>query len=702
MRNEADASKRIVRTIEGIAALCLGSADRVVWVDQADSAAFSDGERLFLPAPSGEHEHEYELLLALALREVSKIQKADASAFAIADPNVVPFAAAIEEVRLKAELAKDFRGAPGIFNRAVHIASSVFAKAADAGELTPSDLNALAAWSAAHAALLGTDEARAARATFEQMAMQHADPEKLRKALVIAESAPNAASTAEAVLIGSQIWQLFHQELPPEGEPEEGAGSQDEQQQGETQGQQQEGAAESNSANSQSDEEAGASTAEPHGAETEAGAANELGGKESEQRGPPTGDAGNQEQEGAASSPQGGPQCSEPGSNAGDSSSGGESIRGDTTSSSGTEVPGDGNAGDAQDRDADLGTASAAGSHCERQAMPDPLSDALARLKGHAGAKDRSADASEFIAHKAEKTGAVDEQSSREELRSALQSADVQPTELQAIACSDGKTGTDDEPLAALLMGGDGYADAANNAGRSLLTSIPAKLVTVLLRELQDLKRRPFQRAFAGPRVNAAQAWRLSKLGDARIFRKKAPASGIDAAIGLMLDRSQSMEDNGFEQAVEIVHAFLVALKRMQGVQTSLDVFPGSHATSEELLGFKQNIGRALAALRVIVPSGGTPTGSAIAARLRKLIACRCEKKQLILVTDGQPDPQELSLTIAVIEQATALGIDVIGIGIGIDVSALFPISVSVRNVNELPDALARLFRDELAHRLAV
>jgi hypothetical protein len=65
--------RAVMRIIEGIAAMCLGAAGNVIWVDETDAAAFSDGERLYLPRPLGFHEEEYALLLALALREVARI-----------------------------------------------------------------------------------------------------------------------------------------------------------------------------------------------------------------------------------------------------------------------------------------------------------------------------------------------------------------------------------------------------------------------------------------------------------------------------------------------------------------------------------------------------------------------------------------------------------------------------------------------------
>jgi hypothetical protein len=703
-------SRRIVKTIEGITALCLGSTERVVWVDQADAAAFSDDQRVFLPAPSGAHPDEYELLLALALREVAKIRKADAAAFTAAEVPVVPFAAAIEEVRLKAELAKDFRGAPGIFNRAVEIARSIFAKVADEGGLQPADLHALAAWSSAHAALLGTQEAEHARDTFTRLAAAHADASKLQQAMQIAARAPYAVSTSDSVELGFQIWQVLQQEPP---EPPRGGGDdaqepaalatqgRSEDQSQSTDGpkvQQQDGNPQETAPQATGGGQSGETGAAPAPADDAEGASQPDAGVDGDvDEASPEGSA-RPEADGFADSDlndsdaAGGGSQADSGANEG--SGGGSGDSGDPHGAgpeSGGAVP--------QGQPGQSGATGDEG-HAE-DSMTDPLSDALARLKGHAGATDVSSQAGEFRA-KATAKGAPDDATGLEELRAALKRSNVQPADLQAAACgylADCEQG-EGELLSAVVSAGDGYADAANNASRSLLTAVPARLVTVLLRELQDLRRRPFLRSLTGPRVIATQTWRLATLGDARVFRKKAPATGVDAAVSILLDCSLSMRQNGFEQAIEVINALLIALTRIQGVQTSLDRFPGRGVPSEELLAFKQSLSKSLSALKAIMPSGSTPMGSALAARLRQLVALRCAKKFLIVVTDGQPDPSERPLTIGVIEQAHTLGIDVIGIGIGIDVSDLFPISASVSTASQLPAALAKLSQNELAQRL--
>ena len=43
----------------------------------------------------------------------------------------------------------------------------------------------------------------------------------------------------------------------------------------------------------------------------------------------------------------------------------------------------------------------------------------------------------------------------------------------------------------------------------------------------------------------------------------------------------------------------------------------------------------------------------------------------------------------------------VVGVGIGCDIRIWIPHSVSVQTVNELPDALARLFRENITQKLA-
>lgn len=611
MSENTEMAARAARTIEGIVALCLSSADRIVWVDHSDAVAFSDGEHLFLPRPSTQNPHEYELLLALALREVSKIQKGDASAFGAAQAAAVPFAAPIEEVRLKVQLSKDYRGAPSIFGNAVAIASELFAAAAQRGELENERLQSVLTWSVAHCGAFDTDAARVARDLIREAVEQERSPESVRQAMSLALTAATSGSTRESVEIGSHIWRLFQvvQEDPPP-ESSDGDGNQD--------------GLESTADDADQRSTSQGSAGQPTTAEVE-------------------------------------PSVDQP-----------------------LQSP------------AATGIDDASSPAPNERGGADPMSDALARMHGHEQSIDRSTQAGEFLATAA-MTGT--EHVDLAALQAALQDPGVTPAELQDAAC--GALMDEAQDLTGWL-GGDEYASDRQHADRLLLDTISARLVTVMMRALQDVRRRPFLRTVAGPRVSARHAWRLGKMKDTRVFTRKAPAAGIDAAIGILLDKSISMEEDGrFDRAVAVVHAFLIGLRRIAGVQTALDVYPGSHASSESVLSFKHAVAAAVERLRRMKPSGGTPTGEALSAMLHSLIATRCERKFLLDVTDGKPSPSQWTMAQAVIEQAKALGVTVIGIGIGVDVSALYPISVTVEHAQALPDALARLFKDELVERLA-
>ncbi len=355
--------------------------------------------------------------------------------------------------------------------------------------------------------------------------------------------------------------------------------------------------------------------------------------------------------------------------------------------------------GDGRDESSTSASAEPAG------ASADPLSDALALLKGHARSRDYSSLAGQYLAQAPEPASDLVPESRMQALR-ALLDAPESTVEAFAKAASagideDSEAAMDDAGgLAALLGAGGGPARTDDEAGRTLLPGVPGKLVTVLLRALQALKRRPFLVSAAGPKIATSQLWRLKKLGDTRVFKKRAGAIGVDAAISVLLDRSGSMKRHGFEQAVEVTQAFLLALQRINGVRTSLDVFPGTAGVSQEILAFGQNVGASRERLASIEPDGGTPTGSAIAHRLRLLLAIRADKRLMVVITDGRPDAPEVALAEAVIAQAGTVGVQVIGIGIGVALGHLFPSSVSVSSVAELPDALAALFRSELARRL--
>ena len=250
--------------------------------------------------------------------------------------------------------------------------------------------------------------------------------------------------------------------------------------------------------------------------------------------------------------------------------------------------------------------------------------------------------------------------------------------------------------------GGAGSSSLADemNEGSNLLPPVPARLVSVLLRELQDRRRRPSKLAYSGSRVDASRIWRIKSMGDAKVFRKKAAVHGVDAGVSILLDRSGSM-DGDMEQAASITYAMAVALQRVNGVKTSIDVFPGLLEPVREVLPFRQNPRLIKSELESVTAMGGTPTAQALAFRLQKLIELRCEKRVVFVITDGRPDSQEDMEK--VLHRAEREDIAVIGVGLGSNsaVRSTFAVSVTVDSVEDLPDALEQLFRNTLVERLA-
>lgn len=258
---------------------------------------------------------------------------------------------------------------------------------------------------------------------------------------------------------------------------------------------------------------------------------------------------------------------------------------------------------------------------------------------------------------------------------------------------------------------GDTPVEAASSgAGMSLATAptgpvvqletrlqgVQSRLVTVLQRELQDKRRRPTRSAYAG-RVMPQRFWRLGAMGDTKVFVHRQPAAGIDAAATVLLDSSDSMDEQ-LTVAAEVTMAFSLALQRL-GVRTRVARFPGTETVTETIQRFGESARACVHRCAELEASGGTPIGAAVALETPALIQQRRLKNVLAVVTDDAPgDKPTLA---AALERANELDILVVGVGIGCDIRMWIPHSVSVQSVNELPDALARLFRENITEKLA-
>ncbi len=248
-----------------------------------------------------------------------------------------------------------------------------------------------------------------------------------------------------------------------------------------------------------------------------------------------------------------------------------------------------------------------------------------------------------------------------------------------------------------------GYSLAADGAEVSTvldvrLLGVQSRLVTVLQRELQDTRRRPTRPAHAGGRVAPTRFWRLKAVGDTRIFNVRRMAPGIDAAATVLVDKSGSTART-LQNAAEVALAFSLAMQRLGKVRTSVATFPGTSQVTEVLQAFGESPKACVRKCADLVASGGTPLGAAMVIELSRLLEQRRPKNLLVVITDDKPGDPETVLH--AIRHATARGIDVVGVAIGCDIRGFIPRAISIGSAADLPDALSKLFREDVSATLS-
>jgi hypothetical protein len=230
------------------------------------------------------------------------------------------------------------------------------------------------------------------------------------------------------------------------------------------------------------------------------------------------------------------------------------------------------------------------------------------------------------------------------------------------------------------------------------LQGVQSRLVTVLQRELQDTRRRPTRPAHAGGRVAPTRFWRLKAVGDTRIFNVRRNTPGIDAAATVLVDKSGSTART-LQSAAEVALAFSLAMQRLGNVRTSVTTFPGDSQITEVLQMFGESPRACVRKCADLVAGGGTPLGAAMVIEMARLLDQRRLKNLLVVVTDDKPGDPDVVLQAML--HARARGIDVVGVAIGCDIRRYIPRSISIGSTADLPDALSRLFREDLSATLA-
>jgi cobalamin biosynthesis protein CobT len=201
----------------------------------------------------------------------------------------------------------------------------------------------------------------------------------------------------------------------------------------------------------------------------------------------------------------------------------------------------------------------------------------------------------------------------------------------------------------------------------------------------------------SGRHVDPRRLHRIA-VADARIFARRTRRTAPNTAVHLLVDLSGSMNcpverrDSTptlrSESALESALALALALDGIPGVSVAVTAFPGQTARSDRVTRMVRHgeSPRARAGTFIQHARGGTPMAQALWYAAADLLACREERRLLVVLTDGEPDDSAEALRLLALAREAA--IEVVGVGIGIDVRHLFPAAVEVREARDLTRAL--------------
>jgi cobalamin biosynthesis protein CobT len=201
----------------------------------------------------------------------------------------------------------------------------------------------------------------------------------------------------------------------------------------------------------------------------------------------------------------------------------------------------------------------------------------------------------------------------------------------------------------------------------------------------------------SGRRLDPKRLHRVA-VADARIFARRAHRIAPNTAVHLLVDLSGSMHatvhrgdgspTTRASSALESALALALALDGIPGVTVATTAFPGQAGTADRVTRMVRHgqAPRACAGAFVQAARGGTPMAQALWYAAADLLACREERRMLMVLTDGEPDdtPEALRL-LGLCRQA---GIEAVGVGIGVDVRHLFPTAIEVMEAKDLRGAL--------------
>ena len=258
----------------------------------------------------------------------------------------------------------------------------------------------------------------------------------------------------------------------------------------------------------------------------------------------------------------------------------------------------------------------------------------------------------------------------------------------------DGEPETDDaaQRVKSLPKGGtNGIKDTVSV--NKLQFAKNQSLVSELVRILQSEDKRTTSIQDRGRKIVANKAWRLRKLGDARIFKQTSKVVGSQIAVELLIDASLSM-GNHIKLACEVGLSFCDALQRLTKASSAMSLFAGRVGVSRVLKEHNEGFTKVAPKLTSVSAGGGTPTGLAMMQRLSVLVQQRQERKLMVVITDGAAN--DFRSVLQSVKYAEDNGIDVIGIGLGLEgrvIKTYIENSLNILSLNDLQHAIRELMK---------
>ena len=206
-----------------------------------------------------------------------------------------------------------------------------------------------------------------------------------------------------------------------------------------------------------------------------------------------------------------------------------------------------------------------------------------------------------------------------------------------------------------------------------------------------------------GTRINDGRLDRLV-CGDTKVFRHKVKKAAPNTAIHLLVDRSPSMNRQDipgaarYALAMDACLSLALSLQGIPGVNPGISSFPGYASSPDHIIQVlkhgqpaRHNIGNFTLSAD---EQGSTPLTEALWFAASSLLACREERKILIVLTDGQPD--NLTTALEALARCRASGIEDIGIGIYHDVKHLFKVPITINKIGDLRGKIFQISREIL------